>query len=87
MARRYVAGTGQLCIFVAGFIFFVIWFIDVMRQFYGLMWSNSEIFARHWLAYTALCLCAFSWLWSLVTSISLIQEAKRMEREGKLVSH
>ena len=86
MARRLVAGTGQLGVFVTGFVFFVVWFVEEMRQFYGLMFSDSEPHVRHWLAFVGVALCACGWLWSLVTSVSLMREAKRNERAGKLVA-
>lgn len=86
LARRFVAGAGQLGIFLVGFVIFVIWFVDEMRQFYGLMFSDNEPQARHWLAFAAIGICAFAWLWSLVTSLSLMREARRNEREGKLAA-
>ncbi len=83
MGRRWVAGAGQLGIFVAGFVFFAIWFVEVMRSYYGQMFDGGgNTYIRHWLALTGIILCACGWLWSLVTSISLIREAKRNEREG-----
>ena len=86
MARRFVAGAGQLGIFLVGFVLFVAWFVDVMRGFYGLMFSDNEPHARNWLIVAGVGLCAVGWCWSLVTSLSLMREAKRNEREGKLVS-
>ena len=84
LARRFVAGAGQLGIFLAGFVLFVAWFVEVMRGFYGLMFSDNEPHARTWLIFAGVSLCAVGWLWSLVTSLSLMREAKRNEREGKL---
>ena len=85
LARRFVAGAGQLGVFLVGFVLFVVWFVDEMRQFYGLMFSDNEPHPRHWLGIAGVGICAFAWLWSLVTSLSLMREAKRNEREGKLV--
>ena len=86
MARRFVVGAGQLGIFLAGFILFVAWFVDEIRGFYGLMFSDAEPHARNWLAVVGVALCVVGWLWSLVTSLSLMREAKRNEREGKLAA-
>lgn len=86
LARRFVAGAGQLGIFLAGFILFVLWFVDEMRQFYGMMFSDNEPHARNWLAVAGVALCVVGWLWALVTSLSLMREAKRNERGGKLVA-
>ena len=86
MARRFVAGAGQLGIFLAGFVLFVAWFVDEMRQFYGMMFSDDQPQVRNWLALAGVGLCALAWLWALATSFSLLREAKRNEREGKLVA-
>lgn len=77
LARRYVAGTGQLLIFLAGFVMFVAWFADEMQQYYALMFTDSQPHVRNWLVIWGLPLCAVGWLWALVTSISLMREAKR----------
>ena len=82
LARRFVAGMGQLGIFLVGFVFFVAWFVDVMRQFYGLMFTDSETRVRNWLLFVGVGLCALGWLWALVTSLSLMREAKRNERDA-----
>lgn len=84
LARRFAAGAGQLGIFLVGFVLFVAWFVDVMRQYYALMFSDNEPHIRHWLIFASLGFCALGWLWALVTSLSLMREAKRNEREGKL---
>ena len=86
LARRFAAGVGQLGIFLVGFVLFVAWFVDEMRQYYNLMFSDNEPHVRHWFIFVGLGLCALSWLWSLVTSLSLIREARRNEREGKLAT-
>lgn len=82
LARRFVAGMGQLIIFVSGFVLFVAWFVDEMRQFYGLMFTDTEPHVRHWLLFAGVGLCALGWLWALVTSLSLMREAKRNERDA-----
>ena len=86
LARRFVEGAGQLGIFLVGFVLFVMWFVDMMRQFYGLMFSDAEPQVQRWTLVAGVALCAFAWLWSLVTSFSLMREAKRNEREGKLAT-
>ena len=86
MARRIAAGTGQLLVFLAGFILFVAFFLDEFRQYYGMMFSDDPIHLRYGLLWSGIATCAASWLWSLVTSISLIREANRNEREGRLAA-
>jgi len=77
LAGRYVSGGGQLILAVTGFSFFLLWFIAVMRQFYGQIEGNVEIRPVGWIGLTGLIIFAASWLWALVTSISIWREAKR----------
>jgi hypothetical protein len=77
---------GQLLLAVTGFLLFCAWFVNVLRQFYGLINSDIEPVLRPWLAFSGIAVFAVAWLWALVTSISLLREAKRNEREGRLIS-
>lgn len=77
IAGRIIAGLGQLLLALAGFGFIIIWFIQTMHTYYSLM--DSDIPAkpsniRYFLAGAAVF--AVSWLWSLVTSISIVRNAK-----------
>ena len=74
---RYLSGAGQLTLAVAGFALFVLWFIAIMRQFYGQIQGNVEVQSVGWIGLTGLAVFAAAWLWSLATSISLLREAKR----------
>lgn len=87
MGRRFIAGSGQLLMAVAGFGLFCAWFFNVLREFYGLLSSDIEPKLRPWLALSGIGLFAMAWLWALVTSFSLLREAKANEREGKLVAN
>ncbi len=86
LGRRYVAAIGQLTVFITGFVMFVVWFFDVVRQGYAMAYSDVTPTLHHWLAFVGGGLCALGWLWSLATSISLFREGKRNEREGKLAA-
>ena len=86
LARRFVAGAGQLGIFLAGFILFAAAFVDEMRQYYNLMFSDDQPHLRYGLIFAGVGLCVLGWLWALVTSLSLMREAKRNERAGKLAA-
>jgi len=77
VAGRYLSGAGQLILAVTGFAFFLIWFVTVMRQFYGQIEGNVEVKPVGWLGLTGLALFAAAWLWSLATSISILREARR----------
>ena len=84
LGRRFRAALGQLTVFLAGFVLFVVWFLDIARQYYAMMERDITPELHHWLGFVGIGLCAAGWLWALVTSISLIREARRNEREGKL---
>lgn len=76
MCGRWIAGTGQLLLSVAGFIFVMVWFFKEMIPYYGLMFGDEP---PHLPSLKMLVLgtglFAVSWLWSAVTSFSLMREA------------
>ena len=84
IAGRWLAGTGQLLVFSAGFVVYCAWAINNLKQYYSLMYSDLPVENAGWnrTAWIAVALCAAGWLWSLVTSISLMREAS----EGDVVS-
>jgi 4a-hydroxytetrahydrobiopterin dehydratase len=73
---RWMAGSGQLVVAVAGFALVVVWFLKEMIPYYGLMFSDEppHLPSLKMLAEGAI-LFAASWLWSAVTSLSLLREA------------
>lgn len=78
MARRWIAGSGQLILAVVGFAWVVVWFSREMVPYYGLMFGdeppslpNFKMLAQGGIMF------AVSWLWSGVTSFSLMREASR----------
>lgn len=76
MAGRWVAGIGQLILAVVGFCLVVAWFFMVMSQFYQQLNAEapSRSFAR--LGEVGALIFGAAWLWSLVTSLSLLREAR-----------
>ena len=77
MARRFVAGAGQLLVFLGGFGMFLWGIIDELRQFYGMMFGNDEPEIRYTYLWVGIVLAMLAWLWSLVSSLGLLREAKR----------
>ncbi len=76
MARRWFAGIGQLALAVIGFALFIVWFVKVMINYYEQMGSDAPTGPVHWkMAVTGTILFVLSWLWSAVTSSSLMREA------------
>ena len=84
LARRFPEGAGQLGIFLVGFVMFALWFVDEMRQYYDMMFNDTQPRVRYWLVAVGVGLCAVGWLWSLVTSFSLMREAKRSEQQAMM---
>ena len=78
IARRFLAGTGQLLLALAGFTLMLVWFVQMMIRYYGLMFSETQPrLPKLVLLEAGAILFALSWLWALVTSISLLREASR----------
>lgn len=77
MAGRLASGLGQLLLALAGFGFILVWFVALLRQYYGLITGDVSLTPVVWLVETGAGLFLAAWCWSLVTSISLIREARR----------
>jgi 4a-hydroxytetrahydrobiopterin dehydratase len=78
LCRRWIAGAGQLVLCVAGFAVFMVWFVKQMIQYYGLINNDVPPPPAHpiwWIAAVGVSLVTVSWLWSAVTSVSLMREA------------
>jgi hypothetical protein len=80
MARRVWAGTGQLLLALAGFVLIVVWFFEVMIQYYGQVTGDVPARPVGWIGEIGAILFVASWLWALVTSISLWRQAESDER-------
>jgi len=77
MAGRWLTGSGQLLLAITGFVMFVLWFAEMMRELYGQIDGNVQVRHVGWLAKWGIIVFAIAWCWSLVTSISLLREAER----------
>ncbi len=75
LCRRWIAGAGQLILCVIGFIVFMVWFVKEMIQYYDLITSDVPLQSIWLIAATGVSLVTVSWLWSAVTSVSLLREA------------
>src|SRR5208282_265724 len=86
MAGRWIAGSGQLALAVAGFVMVVVWFFKVMIQYYDEIGGDVQPHPVGWIGGTGGILFVASWFWALVTSIGLFSEARRnaaAESSGK----
>ena len=87
MARRYVAGSGQLLLALLGFGLVVAWFVSVMSRLYQQAEGESSTSSAAWLGEAGALVFAASWLWSLVTSLSLLREARENEQSATTLTH
>jgi 4a-hydroxytetrahydrobiopterin dehydratase len=76
LCGRWIAGSGQLLLSVAGFTLIVVWFFKEMIPYYGLMFGDDppSLPGLKMLAEGG-NLFVVSWLWSAFTSFSLLREA------------
>ena len=74
LGRRWVAGSGQLIIAIIGFTLFTTWFVKEMIQYYGQIAGNVEVHPLGQLLVAGVVLFAVAWIWSAVTSFSLLRE-------------
>jgi 4a-hydroxytetrahydrobiopterin dehydratase len=82
LARRWVAGGGQLLLAVAGFALFLVWFIKEMTQFYGQISGDVPVHPVGNFLLAGLTLFGLAWIWSGVTSISLLREASASKQRA-----
>jgi 4a-hydroxytetrahydrobiopterin dehydratase len=82
LARRWIAGAGQLLLALAGFVLIMTWFVQMMTGYYGQMSGNdTRLPPATELAFGA-GLFALAWCWALVTSFSLLRESSRVSLES-----
>ena len=82
MAGRRVAGIGQLLLAVAGFVMVVGWFVQLAVQTYNQLTNDVEPTSVARLGEAGAATFIAAWLWSLVTSLSVLREARANERRS-----
>jgi 4a-hydroxytetrahydrobiopterin dehydratase len=83
VAGRWLAGIGQLFVFLAGFVVYCAWAFKNLSRYYGLMFSDTAPQAvSSQMAWIGAGLCVASWIWSLQTSISLMQGASKVSADA-----
>jgi 4a-hydroxytetrahydrobiopterin dehydratase len=82
IAGRWFAGTGQFILSIAGFALVMVWFIREMKQFYGQINGDVAVQPIGWILVVGTILFVVAWLWSLVTSASLMREASKVSLES-----
>ncbi len=82
MAGRRVAGIGQLLLFLAGFMMFLSWFVLSALQTYNELVNDAQPKSVASLGEAGALTAAAAWLWSLVTSLSILRKARDNERRS-----
>ena len=83
LARRVFAGTGQLLLALAGFGLLTGWMIRLFsRMIREELGETVSVPVPNWMWQWGLGLFIAGWLWTLVTSISLLRQAKADETAG-----
>ena len=84
MARRFFAGTGQLLLALAGFVLIMDWMFRLFsRMIYLELGEPVSASVPGWLWRWGLIFFMAGWVWSLVTSISLLRRARADEAAGQ----
>jgi len=84
LARRYVAGSGQLLLALAGFAMVTGWFGALILKMYNEIQGNPPSKSVAWLGEVGALAFGLAWLWALFTSLSLIREARGDEKESNV---
>jgi Na+-transporting NADH:ubiquinone oxidoreductase subunit NqrD len=83
LAGRRVTGFGQLLLAVAGFVMVIGWFVLLALQVYGQVVDGTEPKPVGWLGLAGGATFAAAWLWSLITSLSVLREARASEQNAE----
>ncbi|HOB31489.1 MAG TPA: hypothetical protein PKH32_01290 [Verrucomicrobiota bacterium] len=80
LARRFVSGSLQLALAIAGFILILAWMVRLFHHLILQQLGRSGAPAPSWLLkWGALCFGA-AWVWSLGTSIQILLRARAAAR-------
>lgn len=83
LAGRWLAGTGQLVLALAGFTLIMVWFFRIIIPYYSMMFGDTPPPPIRWSTGVAgAWFFAVAWFWSLATSISLHRHASAEKLES-----
>jgi 4a-hydroxytetrahydrobiopterin dehydratase len=74
MGRRWFEGTLQLLLAIIGFVLALVWFFKLMA---GEIDGNIDLHAVAKIGLAGMTLFILAWVWSLITSLSLVAKAKQ----------
>jgi hypothetical protein len=79
LAKCWVVGMGQLILAVTGCGLVVAWFVTTMKEAYASFTADAQLNPSFLLFIIGVVLFIAAWLWALMTSLSLIHEARQNE--------
>jgi S1-C subfamily serine protease len=82
MAGRRLAGIGQLFLAVVGFVMVLAWFVLLALQMYDQLVNDAAPRSVASVGEAGAAVFLAAWLWSLVTSLSVLREARANERKS-----
>lgn len=82
MGGRFWVGLGQIALAVVGFLLVMAWFFLTILESWHLAESNAPPKSYTRLAIIGALVFVLAWIWSLVTSIQLLREAKRNQAKS-----
>jgi len=84
LAGRWLEGVLQLLVFLAGFGLFCVWAFRNLMQYYQMMFNDAPRTAPGNIGFAlgGVGICALAWVWSLLTSFSLLREASKVSLES-----
>ena len=82
MGKRWIAGCGQIILSSASCVLILVWFIKILIQYYGQICGDVKPHPVGWIGIIGLILFVVSWLWSGVTSFSLLREAAKISNKS-----
>ena len=83
MARRWIAGIGQVVLSLIGFGFVLGWFVSLISQMYQQISNDTPPRSVSWLGEFGAAIFMAAWFWALVTSLTLLREARANEGQTK----
>jgi 4a-hydroxytetrahydrobiopterin dehydratase len=85
LAKRWYAGLGQLAMLAVGMTMLLIWLLKILGQYYGLMFGETHTESVGWYGKTGAILFCASWIWALLTSVSIFLEAGKKRLPPELI--
>jgi len=81
MARRYIAGTGQLLLSLGGAALILVWFANILKVAYSIMESTGEPDLKPAVGWLGFGLLFLAWCWAWISSIGILREIRRGQKD------